>query len=231
MEAHLIGEMRQLVGPDGEALITAMIKLPKATGTSSSGIGASLTAAATLLLGASGVLVELRSALNTMWEIPPKGGNGMLNMVKDRLLSLGMVLAVGFLLLVSLMVSAILAALGKYLGTFLPFPAAGLEALNFFMSLGGTTILFALVFRYVPDAGLPWRSIWYGAVTTALLFTIGKSVIGIYLGRAGLGSPYGAAGSMVVLIVWIYYSAQIFLLGAEFTQQLATSEEKPHANA
>ena len=96
------------------------------------------------------MLVELRSALNTMWEIPPKGGNGMLNMVKDRLLSLGMVLAVGFLLLVSLMVSAILAALGKYLGTFLPFPAAGLEALNFFMSLGGTTILFALGFSVCP---------------------------------------------------------------------------------
>lgn len=217
VEARVLEEVSILTGPEGATLAAQMIEKTRA---SSLGVIASMAGFFTLLFGASGILAELRSALNTMWEIPPQKSNGFLQIIKDRVLSVGMVLAVGFLLVVSLIVSAILAALGKYLQDTLPAPTALLEFLNFIISFAGSTILFGLVLRFIPDARLPWRPILYGAATTALLFTVGKSIIGLYLGRAALGSPYGAGGSIVVLVAWVYYSAQIFLFGAEFTQQV-----------
>jgi membrane protein len=131
-----------------------------------------------------------------------------------------MVVAVGFLLLVSLVASAALAALGKFFGDFLPASEGLLTFVNFLISTGGIALLFALIFRYVPEVRVAWRDVRLGAVLTALLFTIGKSLIGLYLGRAAIGSAYGAAGSLVVLTVWVYYSAMIFLFGAELTQIL-----------
>ena len=154
--------------------------------------------------------------------------------VRDRFLSLTMVLGTGFLLLVSLLVSAALAAAGQTLGKLSP----GLEALGhvawFVVSFGIVSLLFALMFEYLPDVKIEWRDVWFGAIVTALLFVIGKLAIGLYLGHASIGSAYGAAGSFVVILVWVYYSAQILLFGAELTQVYASrsgSRVKPAANA
>jgi len=171
----------------------------------------------TILVGASGVFSELRSAIDTMWDIQPQYGAGWRGMLKQRLLSVGIVLAIGFLLVVSLIASAGLAAVGKYFTSVLPVPPLVLELVNALISFGGIALLFALVLRYVPDVRVEWRHLWVGATISALFFTIGKSLIGLYLGRAAVGSLYGAGGSVVVVTVWTYYSAQIFLFGAEFT--------------
>jgi membrane protein len=185
-----------------------------------SGTFASIIGVITLLFGASGVLGELRSALNKMWDIKPESEGGVGGTIKQRFFSFGMVLAVGFLLLVSLVISAALAALGKFFGGFLPMPEFVLSVIHFVVSLVGIAMLFALILRYVPGTKIAWKDVWIGATVTALLFTIGKSLIGLYLGKAAVGSAYGAAGSLVVVIVWVYYSAMIFLLGAEFTHVL-----------
>jgi membrane protein len=174
----------------------------------------------TLLFGASGVFGELRSALNKMWDVKPESEGGVWRTIKQHFFSFGMVLAVGFLLLVSLVISAALAALGKFFDGFLPLPEFALSAINFVVSLVGTAVLFALIFRYVPETKIAWKDVWIGATVTALLFTIGEFLVGLYLGKAAVGSAYGAAGSLVVVIVWVYYSAMIFLFGAEFTHGL-----------
>jgi membrane protein len=125
-------------------------------------------------------------------------------------------------LLVSLVISTALAAIGKYFGGFMPMPVFVMSTINFVISLAGITVLFALIFRYVPDVKIPWKDVWTGAFVTAMLFTIGKTLIGLYLGKAAVGSAYGAAGSLVVILVWVYYSSMIFLFGAEFTQVLSS---------
>jgi membrane protein len=139
------------------------------------------------------------------------------------------VLAVGFLLLVSLMVSAVLAALGKFFGRFLPVPEFVLSAINFVVSLAGIAVLFALIFRYVPETKTAWKVVGIGAIVTAVLFTVGKSLIGLYLGKAAVGTVYGAAGSLVVVIVWVYYSSMIFLFGAGFTYMLDCKSPRQNA--
>ncbi len=146
-------------------------------------------------------------------------------MLRERFFSFGMVLAIGFLLLVSLVLSAGLAAMGKFLGGLLPLPEFILSAINFVVSLAGISVLFALIFKFVPEAQIAWKDVWIGAIATAFLFTIGKFLIGLYLGKAGVSSAYGAAGSLMVVIIWIYYSSLLFLLGAEFTYALAHSEQ------
>ena len=176
----------------------------------------------TLILGASGVFGDLQAALNTVWEVKPKPNRALVGLVKDRFLSLTMVLGTTFLLLVSLVLSAALAAAGHTLHRFGP----GLEALAhitaMIVSLGVITLLFALIFKYLPDALIAWGDVWIGAVVTAALFVVGKFAIGLYLGHAGIGSAYGAAGSLVVILVWVYYSAQILLFGAELTRVCAS---------
>ncbi len=152
----------------------------------------------------------------------------------QRLVSFGLVIAVGFLLLVSLLVSAAMAALNRYMGTTFPGMTEVWNALNLLVSFGVVTMLFALVYRVLPDVNLTWRDVWLGAVVTAALFTVGKSLIGLYLGTSGVASAYGAAGSVLVLLIWVYYSAQIVLLGAEFTRawvewQGAHPRPMPHA--
>lgn len=175
-----------------------------------------------LLFGASGVFGELQSSLNTVWEVQAKPGQGVLGFIKARFVSFTMVLGVGFLLLVSLVVSTVLSALGSAVTPDTPALSGLVQAVNVLVSFAGVTLLFALIYRVIPDVRIAWRDVFLGAVVTALLFTLGKLLLGLYLGRASVSSPYGAAGSLVVLILWVYYSAQILFLGAEFTQVYAT---------
>ena len=202
------------MGPDGAKAIRGMIEHAQKP---VSGIFASIIGLITLLFGASGVFGELRSALNKIWEVKPETSSGILAMIRVRFFSFGMVLAVGFLLLVSLIISAALAAIGKFFGGLLPMPEFVLSGINFVVSLLAIAVLFALIFKYVPETKIAWKDVWVGALATALLFTIGKFLIGFYLGKAGVGSAYGAAGSLIVVIIWVYYSSLIFFFGAEFT--------------
>lgn len=211
---QLLGQVESLIGRQGADAVKGMIEHAQEP---ASGTFASIIGVITLLFGASGVFGELRSALNRMWGVKPQSDGGVWGTIKQRFLSFGMVLAVGFLLLVSLVISAALAVPGKFLGGFLAMPEFVLSAINLVVSLAGTTVLFALIFRYVPGTRLAWKAVWIGAAVTAFLFTIGKFLIGLYLGKAAVGSAYGAAGSLIVVIVWVYYSAMIFLFGAEFT--------------
>jgi len=185
------------------------------------GIIATIVALGTLLLGASGVFVELRSALNVIWEVKtPAGGLG--GAVRARLAAFALVVGVGFLLLVSLVVSAALSAMGRTLVGGLGEPAAAiLQALNTVVSLGVLTVLFAMLFKFLPDTDVAWRDVWVGAATTSLLFTGGKYLIGLYLARSTLSSTFGAAASIVILMVWVYYAGQIFFFGAELAQAYA----------
>jgi membrane protein len=171
-----------------------------------------------LLVGASGVFGELQSSLNHIWEVKPKPGRGFKGFLRDRFLSFTMVLGVAFLLLVSLIVSATLAALGRFLAGALPGGEAVWQMLNFVISVAVITVLFALIFKVVPDAEIRWRDVWVGAAVTSVLFTIGKMLLGLYLGKSSVASSYGAAGSIVALVVWVYYASQILFMGAEFTQ-------------
>jgi membrane protein len=173
----------------------------------------------TLLLGASGLFGQLQDALNTIWEVAPKPGRGWLATIKDRFLSFTMVLGIGFLLLVSLVLSAALSAFGSFLGS--DEESIVWQILNFVISFGVITLLFAMIYKVLPDVKIAWSDVWIGAAATALLFTLGKFLIGLYLGRSGISTTYGAAGSLVLILIWIYYSAQILFLGAEFTQVYA----------
>jgi membrane protein len=175
----------------------------------------------TLLVGASGFFGQLQDALNTIWEVEPRPGRGVMGFVRDRFLSFTMVLGTGFLLLVSLLLSAGLAYAGERFEGWIPGGAVLWQVLHVLVSFAVVTGLFALIFRVVPDAEIAWRDVAIGAAVTALLFAVGKLAIGLYLGQSSVGSAYGAAGTLLVLLVWIYYSTQILFLGAEFTQVYA----------
>jgi membrane protein len=217
-QTGLIDAARQMIGARGADTVTSLLANAQ---NASSGLMASVIAFFTLLFGASGVFVELRDALNIIWDATPQDESGVLGIIKQRLFSFGMVLAVGFILLVSLVLSAGLAVLGKFFGPLLPLPAAVFHVINFVISFIVITVLFALLFKFVPARHIAWRDVRIGAIGTALLFTIGKFLLGFYLGKASVGSSYGAAGSLVAVIVWVYYSAQIFFFGAEFTRVYA----------
>jgi membrane protein len=177
---------------------------------------AGIVGAVTLLAGATSVFVGLRTALNRMWDAHPQRASGMLAWIRGQALSFAMVLAVGFLLLVSLVLSAALSALQRFVEGGIEVPFA-VQAANLLTSLAVITLLFATIYKYLPDTQISWSDVGVGAFATAVLFTIGKFLIGEYLGNSSLASTYGAAGSLVVLLVWVYYSAQIVLFGAEFT--------------
>ncbi len=224
-QAQLLAQVESMIGPQGAEAVKTMIDhgLEPA-----SGVVASVVGVVTLLFGASGVFGELRAALDKMWDAQPKSEDGLWSVIKQRFFSFGMVLAVGFLLLVSLVISAALAAVEKFSSGLLPMPTSVLNTINFIISIAGIAVLFALIFKYVPSTSkIASRSLWVGSAATALLFTIGKFLIGIYLGKAAVGSAYGAAGSLVVVIVWVYYSALIFLFGAEFTHVLDSASRNP----
>jgi membrane protein len=214
-QGQIMGEIQGLVGETGARGIEEMLQNANKP---ASGILASIIGFAVLLFGASGVMTELQAALNRIWEAPAKPHQGLMGMLRDRFFSFTMVLALGFLLLVSLIASAAVAATGKYLTGLLPAPEFVLQALNFLISFAFVTLIFAVIFRYVPDKHVPWRDVWLGAVVTALLFNIGKFALGLYLGKGSFASAYGAAASIVIFLTWAYYSSQILFFGAEFTQ-------------
>lgn len=214
-EGQIVGTVSGVVGKEGGDVITQTIENADKGG---GNIIGTVVGIAVLLFGASGVFGQLKDALNTIWEVQPKTGRGILATIKDRFLSFTMVLGTGFLLLASLVVSAAVAALGKYLEQYLPGGTFWGLALNFLLSLGIITLMFALLFRFLPDVKIAWSDVWIGALVTALLFILGQAALALYLSIANVGSSFGVAGSLVVVLVWIYYSAQILLLGAEFTQ-------------
>jgi membrane protein len=230
-QGQIVAQISSLVGQQSAEAIQEIIanaSQPK------SGMIASALGIATLLFGASGVFGQLQDGLNTVWEVQPKPGRGWLGIIKDRFLSLTMVFGVGFLLLVSLVLSAALSALGESVNVLLPLPEVVLQVLNFIISLLVITLLFAMIFKILPDAKIAWGDVWIGAAITALLFAVGKLLLGFYIGRSSVGSAYGAAGSLIVILVWIYYSTQILFLGAEFTQVYANrygSRIKPDKDA
>jgi membrane protein len=216
VRGEVVGQIRGLMGEEGARAVQAMLE--GAARPSASRI-ATVAGILTFFLGATGAFLELQTALNGIWRVKPKeGGKWWKDLVIQRLISFGLVIAVGFLLLVSLVVSAGLAALNRYLGVMFPAMGELWNAINLLVSFGVVTLLFGLIYRVLPDVDLTWRDVWLGAVVTAALFTIGKSLIGLYLGTSGVASAYGAAGSVLVLLIWVYYSAQIVLLGAEFTR-------------
>ncbi len=171
-----------------------------------------------LIVGATTVFAELQSALDRIWQMPPvRNDQGWWHLLRARLLSFGIVLALGFLLLVSLSISVAIAAFGTWWNARVAGGETLLHAINLAVGFWLTTALFAMIYKLMPRARVAWKDVWVGAAVTALLFEIGKLLIGLYVGKSGVASSFGAAGSLVVLLIWVYYSAQIFLLGAEFT--------------
>lgn len=212
---RVAGELGAIVGGEAAQGIQAVAENAQSP---AAGVVSTVVGIVTLFVGASGVFGELQSSLNTVWEVAPKPGRGIMGQVRDRFLSFTMVLGVAFLLLVSLVVSSALSAVGTFMAGALPGGEAVWQVLNFVISLGVVTCLFALIYKVVPDAKIQWRDVWLGALVTAVLFTLGKLALGLYLGKAAPGSSYGAAGSIIALVIWVYYAAQILLVGAEFTQ-------------
>jgi membrane protein len=218
-QTQVLSQLQGLIGDAGAAAVRDLVL--NAHYSDKKGLAAAV-GVITLIIGASSVFGELQTALERVWQTPrPPREHGWWRLLRTRVLSVGMVLGVGFLLLVSLVVSAALAAFGDWLGAFLPQLEIVLPVLDLILSFAMSVLLFAMIYKYVPRESIPWGDVWIGAAVTALLFTIGKVLIGIYLGKSSFNSAYGAAGSLIVLLLWIYYSAQIFLLGAEFTRAFA----------
>ncbi|MDQ6707384.1 MAG: YihY/virulence factor BrkB family protein [Acidobacteriota bacterium] len=217
-KGQLVWEIQDTVGAEAAKSIQSILQSAHQPST---GVLATVLGVGTLLIGASAVFAELRDSLNLIWDVPAPPASGLWTIIKYRFFSFAMVLGIGFLLLVSLVLSAIIAGIGKYLSEFHAIPAPVLHAGNILLSFFVITLLFALIYKLIPDVPIQWRDVWIGAAATSILFTLGKTVIGLYLGRASIGSAYGAAGSLVILLVWVYYSAQIFFFGAEFTHVYA----------
>lgn len=215
---QIVGQVSGLIGRESAEMVQGLIA---ASANKGQGLIASLLSFATLLIGASGVFSQLQDALNTIWRTDAPQGRRWWHLITDRLLSFSVVLLGGVLLVISLLVSTTLTAASEHTTLLLPTLAIALQTANFISSFLVMTVLFALIFKILPDAKIAWRDVWTGAALTAILFTIGKSLIGLYLGYAGVASTYGAAGSVVVILVWVYYSAQILFLGAEFTEAYA----------
>jgi membrane protein len=216
VRGEIVGQIEGLIGHEGGKAVQSMLEGAAHRGSSVLASGAGIF---TFFLGATGAFLELQAALDTIWRVKPKEDTSFIRaLVMQRLISFSLVVALGFLLLTSLLVSAALAAIHNYLGSTFTGLVVLWEALNVVVSLGVITLLFALIYKVLPDVKLAWREVWVGALVTAGLFTIGKLVIGLYLGTASIATTYGAAGSVLVILVWVYYSAQIILLGAEFTR-------------
>jgi membrane protein len=216
---QLVWQIQGLVGPEGARAIQGLVQGAYKPGT---GLIATLLGVLTLAFGASSVVVELRDALNTISHVPLDPGNtglsSIFGLVKERFYSFAMILGIGFLLLVSLVLNAWIAAMGKFFASALPTPESLLHVATFVISFLVITFLFAAIYKMLPDVRLQWSDVAVGASVTSLLFTLGKQLIGLYLGKTTFGSTYGAAGSLVIVLVWVYYSAQLFFLGAEFTK-------------
>ncbi len=229
---EIVSQIQGLVGKEGAVFIQAAIE--NASKPQAGGGFASLVSIAILLFGASGLFAQLQDALNTIWEVQPDPKQGVASFIRTRFLSFSMVLGIGFLLLVSLVISAGLAAFVSYLSNLLPSVASLLQIANFVLGFVVTTILFGLIYKFLPDVKITWSDVLIGAAITSLLFSLGRYLLGMYLGNSSFGSTYGAAGSLVVILAWVYYAAQILFFGAEFTQVYARkygSQIVPDKNA
>lgn len=213
-------QLRDLVGAEASQAVQAMIKQTSQSGQS---LTATIVGLATLLLGASGVFSQLKDALNTIWGVKTRSGPGWRLFIQDRLLSFGMVLVIGFLLLVSLLVTTTLSAFDRWVSAIIHLPAWVWGGVGILVSLAIVSLLFALIFKVLPDVSLDWHHVWVGAVATGLLFEAGKFGLALYLGREGTVSSFGAAGSLVLLLLWVYYASAILLFGAEFTKAYASA--------
>ncbi|HEV7427360.1 MAG TPA: YihY/virulence factor BrkB family protein [Thermoanaerobaculia bacterium] len=221
----------QLRGFLGTTAAAAMQEMVKNAAKPKTGTIATILGVVTLLLGASGVFGQLKDALNTIWDVKPKEGRGIMGLIKDRFLSFSMVFGLGFLLLVSLVIDTAIAAMGKYAGNHLPGGEALWHIVELLFSFCVITVLMAGIFRLLPDLKIEWRDVWLGAALTSILFVLGKFALGIYFAKSAVGSSFGAAGSLVLVLLWVYYSAQILLFGAEFTQVYARSHGSLKAEA
>lgn len=217
VERFVQGQFGAMIGPQAAGEIETILANARRPG--SDGAVSTLLGIGALLFGATGAFVQLQAALNTAWEVEPEGG-GLKGFLMKRLLSFGMLLAIGFLLIVSLVLSAFLSAFGELVAGWLPGGLGGpaLQVMNQGLSLAVFAILFAALFRYLPDAEVAWRDVWLGGAVTAGLFVLGKYLLGFYIARSSPGSAYGAAGALIVILLWVYYSSMILILGAEFTQ-------------
>jgi len=214
VQGEIVAQLQGLIGHDGALAIQGLIK---SASKPAEGLLAGGISLVVLLVGATTVFGELQSALDRIWQVPQQNKSGVIGTLKTRLLSFGLILGLAFLLMVSLVVSAGVAVIGRWAGGIVPGWEIGLQLLNLCISLGITTVLFAMIYKLMPQARIDWRDVWVGAGVTAVLFEVGKLLIGLYVGKTSVASSYAAAGSVIVLLVWVYYSAQIFLLGAEFT--------------
>lgn len=217
-QGEIIGQIQGLVGPNGAQAIQALLAAAR---NPVSGLMATISAVVLLVVGASSVFAELKSSLDEIWGIVRPGHSAFFTLLRARFLSFSLVLVLAFLLLISLVFSAAIAMLERYVGNMWSGSLVILSAVSMIFSFGIIAILFAVIYKMLPDAPLSWRDVWIGAVFTALLFSLGKYGIGLYLGNSGVASSFGAAGAMIALLLWVYYSAQIFFLGAEFTRQYA----------
>jgi membrane protein len=209
-----------LVGKSGAGVIEAMMTSASKPG---EGVVASVFGVIALLFGATGVFAQLQDSLNIIWKAKPRKTNGVISFLRTRFLSFAMVLGIGFLLLVSVVLSAGLAALGKLFGDRLPGWEGVWQFVNLSISFGVITVLFAMIYKILPDVKIAWKDVWLGAAVTSLLFTLGKYGIGLYLGKSSAASSYGAAGSLAIVLLWVYYSSMLLFLGAEFAQVYARS--------
>ncbi len=229
VRGEIVGQLDELVGHEGAKAIQNLLE---GASRPQSGWLATIIGSITFVFAATGAFLELQAALNAIWGVKPNPSANPVTFVIDRLRSFGLVVAIGFLLLVSLAVSAALAALAGWLGRIAPALPVVWTVVNFVVSIGVTTALFALLYFFLPDVQLRWRDVVVGAFVTAVLFTVGKQVIGFYLGQSVTASTYGAAGSIVVLLLWVYYSSQVVLLGAEFTRLYAEHQSgQPRAES
>ena len=211
---EIVGQLQGLMGRQGAEAVQGLLEsVSKPT----ESVTATLVGGILLVIGATTVFGELQDALDRIWRAPKRNKGGMWSLLRARLLSVGMVMGIGFLLMVSLVVSAALAELGKVWGPLFADWEILAHVIDFLVSFAFTTLMFAMIYKIMPRVQVEWADVWIGAGVTALLFTIGKVLIGLYIGRSGVTSGFGAAGSLVVMLVWVYYSAQIFLMGAEFT--------------
>lgn len=213
--AYIQTEMSGMLGANAATVITGAIASVRSSG---HGAIANIVSVIALLVGASSVFGQLQTTLNRIWGVQPKPGHFWRDLFKQRLISFTMILGISFLMLVSLLVSALLAAITGYFEYLLPGASILWHVLDVCVSFGIVVLLFAAIFKIIPDVHIDWQDVWTGAVVTALLFVAGKAAIGFYLGRSGVGSAYGAAGSFLILLTWVYYSSQILFLGAEFTK-------------
>ena len=226
---QIVTQMRGLMGEEGASVVQHLVA---ASSNTHQGLIAGIISVVVLLLGATSVFTELQSALDRIWHVPEsQKPSGIKNILRTRLLSFGVILGLVFLLMVSLVVSAALSAFGHFAGDLMPGARVLAQILNIAVSLGVATVLFAFIYKTLPSTKIDWHDVWIGAFTTAVLFEIGKFLIGLYLGKSSVSQAFAAAGSLVVLIAWVYYAAQIFLLGAEFTKVYAQAHGSLSADA